>query len=157
MKRIRIQQGEFLQRKGELHTKVYFVEKGLLRSFVTDIRGREFIFQFAPEGWIIADSLPPDKPAELCIDALEDSELVVFPKDVTRENHNVTALIKRIGVLQTRIIMLMTAPAIERYDHFVETYPEISQRIPQKMIASYLGITPEALSKAKGDRIRKKK
>lgn len=52
--------------------------------------------------------------------------------------------------------MLMSASALERYDHFVATYPDIVQRVPQKMIASYLGITPEALSKVKGERARGK-
>ena len=52
--------------------------------------------------------------------------------------------------------MLMSASAIERYEHFTETYPCISQRVPQKMIASYLGITPEALSKVKGVKAREK-
>ncbi|MDB4678169.1 hypothetical protein OAE93_00405 [bacterium] len=49
------------------------------------------------------------------------------------------------------MIMLMSASAIERYEHFVNTYPDIVQRVPQKMIASYLGITPEALSKVKSE------
>ena len=53
--------------------------------------------------------------------------------------------------------MLMSATAIDRYQSFIETYPNIVQRVPQKMIASYLGITPEALSKAKGDRMRSEK
>lgn len=58
--------------------------------------------------------------------------------------------------LQNRIIMLMSATAIKRYEHFVDTYPNIIQRVPQRMIASYLGITPEALSKVKGDKFRSK-
>ena len=52
--------------------------------------------------------------------------------------------------------MLMSSSAIERYEHFKETYPHMLQRVPQKMIASYLGITPEALSKVKGDKLREK-
>ena len=109
---------------------------------------------FAPEAWIIADNAPADQPAGLFIDALEDSEVL------QTEKNEITAvdtekLIKRLGVLQKRIIMLMSATAIERYEHFLETYPDIVQRVPQKLIASYLGITPEALSAAKGLRARK--
>jgi hypothetical protein len=63
-------------------------------------------------------------------------------------------LAKRISVLQNRVIRLMSASAIERYEAFLKTYPDIVQRVPQKMIASFLGITPEALSKAKGDKMR---
>lgn len=65
-------------------------------------------------------------------------------------------LVKRVSVLQKRIILLMSATTIERYEHFIETYPQIVQRVPQKMIASYLGITPEALSKVKGEQSKKK-
>ncbi len=65
-------------------------------------------------------------------------------------------MIRRIAVLQKRIIMLMSASAIERYEHFVKTYPDIVQRVPQRMIASYLGITPEALSTVKRQRMLEK-
>ncbi len=64
-------------------------------------------------------------------------------------------LVKRVSVLHKRIILLMSATTIERYEHFIETYPQIVQRVPQKMIASYLGITPEALSKVKGEQSKK--
>lgn len=110
---------------------------------------------FASEGWIVADSVPPKLPGELFIDALEDTVAIVIEKE-EKENPDTKKLIKRLSVLQKRIIMLMSASAIERYEHFVETYPEIVQRVPQKMIASYLGITPEALSTVKGLRHKEK-
>ncbi len=155
MKSITIKKGEILQKPGSLNTKVYFVRKGLLRSYAIDTSGKEHIFMFAPEGWTIADNQSADLPAELYIDALEDSELMVTDKDITRENKNAGPLIKRLHVLQQRIIMLMSDSAISRYEHFELTYPDILQRVPQKMIASYLGITPEALSKVKGARRKK--
>ena len=86
---------------------------------------------------------------------MENSIVVVAEKNIEKEN-NVKKLIKRLEVLQNRIIQLMSATAIERYEDFIRTYPNLSQRIPQKMIASYLGVTPEALSKVKGERIVKK-
>lgn len=105
---------------------------------------------FAPEGWIMSDNQPADKPAELFIDVLEDTEAVVHQKaEANPSEVDVYKLFKRISVLQKRIIMLMSSSALDRYKHFVETYPEIVIRVPQKMIASYLGITPEALSRAK--------
>lgn len=110
---------------------------------------------FAPAGWVIADNTPPNFPSELFIDALENSEALVINKEA-EDKQDYAKLIKRISVLQKRIIMLMSASAIERYEHFVATYPDIVQRVPQRMIASYLGITPEALSKVKGDRKRGK-
>lgn len=155
MKRIEISKGQILQRKGDLNSKVYQVESGLLRSYFIDEKGKEHIFMFAPEEWIIADNVAPDTPCDLFIDALENSIIVQKNKNIDAE-HEIQKLIKRIGVLQKRIIMLMSASAIERYEHFVETYPDIIQRVPQKMIASYLGITPEALSTVKRIRFQKK-
>jgi CRP-like cAMP-binding protein len=110
---------------------------------------------FAPEKWTIADSQPKEKPCDLFIDALEDSVVIVLNKDIKRESQNSGAFIKRIAVLQNRVIMLMSFSAIRRYEHFEETYPAILQRVTQKMIASYLGITPEALSKVKNERKNK--
>lgn len=110
---------------------------------------------FGSEGWIVADNLPKEEPSDLFIDALEDSEVIVLEKKLNLEG-NSDKLIKRLSVLQKRVIMLMSASGIERYEHFVETYPDIVQRVPQKMIASYLGITPEALSTVKRLRVQKK-
>ena len=152
MKRIELKKGDILQRRGELNTKVYQVESGLLRSYAISEKGKEHIYMFAPEGWIIADNLPPEKPSDLFIDALEDSIILVKEKNI-QEEPDVAKLIKRLGVLQKRVIMLMSASAIERYEHFELTYPGILKRVPQKMIASYLGITPEALSTIRKKRV----
>lgn len=146
---VSVKKGEILQSSGDFNTKVYVVKSGLLRSYTIDHKGKEHIFMFAPEGWIVGDSVRAQEPAELFIDALEDSELLVKEKDVKQLEPNTESLFKRIGVLQKRVIMLMSATALERYEHFVTTYPQILQRVPQRMIASYLGITPEALSKVK--------
>lgn len=152
-----IKKGHILQRKGDLNSKVYKVKSGLLRGYTIDEKGKEHIFMFAPEGWVIGDNVPTNQPADLFIEALEDSTIIVFKKDLTIINPDINALAKRLEVLQKRVIMLMSATALERYDHFVETYPELLQRVSQRLIASYLGITPEALSKAKGDRLRANK
>ena len=139
---------QILQHKGELNTKVFVVKSGLLRSYSIDEKGKEHIFMFAPEGWIMGDAVAPEAPAALFIDAIEDSTIIIKEKDALTEP-NAQKLINRLEVLQNRIIMLMSAPAIDRYKHFINTYPDIVQRVPQKMIASYLGITPEALSNVK--------
>lgn len=110
---------------------------------------------FAPEGWTIGDYLEASKPAVLFIDALEDSYIIERQKDLKDERKNVAPIFRRLGVLQTRILMLLSSNALERYEHFIDTYPDIVQRVPQRMIASYLGITPEALSKIKGERRKK--
>ncbi|NAS14092.1 Crp/Fnr family transcriptional regulator [Poritiphilus flavus] len=154
MKKISIKKGEFLQKSGDLNTKVYHVQSGLLRSYIIDEKGKEHIFSFAPENWVIAGSLPPEVPADLYIDAIENSVVLVVNKDIRLEGKNAGALIRRIAVLQKRVIMLMSDSALKRYEHFIQTYPDIVKRVPQKMIASYLGITPEALSKVKNERNR---
>lgn len=149
-----ISKGTILQKEGDLNTKAYVVRKGLLRSYSIDEKGRQHIFMFAPEGWIIADTNPADEPAKLYIDVLEDAEVLAMEKDIEHDSLEPIPLLRRIRVLQNRVIMLMSASAIERYEHFCETYPDILQRVPQKMVASYLGITPEALSKVKGMKAR---
>lgn len=144
MKRIQVKKGQIIQHKGDLNSHVYQVESGLLRSYSIDEKGKEHIYMFAPENWIVADSVSPNKPSELFIDAIEDSVIIQTEKNIRKIETE--KLVKRLEVLQRRIIMLMSASAIERYEHFIATYPDIVQRVPQKMIASYLGITPEALS-----------
>jgi len=152
---ITVKKGEILQNIGELNTKVYVVKSGLLRSYTIDAKGKEHIYLFAPEKWIMADNIPADVPAKLIIDALEDATLAVVEKKFDSAKDTM-GLINRISVLQKRVIMLMSATAIERYIDFIETYPDIVKRVPQRMIASYLGITPEALSRVRHQLAEKK-
>ncbi len=153
LKRMVLQKGDIIQRKGEYDTKVYIVKRGLLRSYSIDEKGREHIFMFAPEGWTIADSCQPETPSDLYIDAIEDSIVVALEKDLERDAPYLEKFIRRLNVLQKRVIMLMSFSARKRYEHFMENYPYLIQRVPQKMIASYLGMTPEALSKIKNNKL----
>jgi CRP-like cAMP-binding protein len=157
----RVSKGQVLLRKSDVSAKVFFVKKGCLRSYSIDEKGKEHIFMFAPEGWIAGDITQYENtPSDLFVDAIEDSEIEIIDRrffdliaSLTPKS-NVVAYektIKRIAVLQKRVIMLMSATAWERYQDFLDTYPNIIQRVPQRMIASYLGITPEALSKLRGD------
>ncbi|MFB6456462.1 Crp/Fnr family transcriptional regulator [Chitinophaga sp. Hz27] len=158
---------ELLLRAGEKTSKVFLVKQGLLRSYFVDTAGKEHTFMFAPEGWIVSDTEAHINavPAELFIEAMEDT--AVYVVDVKKIDVSalpaaqliteVNKAFKRISVLQRRIIMLLSAPAMERYQHFLETYPDIANRVPGKMIASYLGITPQALSKLRGEKYRNKK
>jgi CRP-like cAMP-binding protein len=121
---------------------------------------------FAPEGWLVGDFEPQtnDAPTVLSIDALEDAEIEAIdtenfgifddmPPEVLQQQ--IKKLVRRISVLQHRILMLMSATAAARYEEFIKTYPNVSQRVPQRMIASYLGVTPEALSKIRGEIAKK--
>ena len=156
MRSTKVKKGQLIQRQGALDSKVYKVESGLLRSYSIDDKGKEHIYMFAPENWLMADNCDVKRPCELFIDALEDSVLIVSEKAETIQNADVHSLVNRLLTLQHRIIKLMSSSTIERYEDFIATYPGIVQRVPQRMIASYLGITPEALSKVKGDKARSK-
>ena len=101
----------------------------------------------------------------MVVDAIEDSEVEILNNELYDSliskspkfiSSDIEKLNKRIAVLQKRVIMLMSANAWERYQHFLNTYPDIHQRVPQKMIASYLGITPEALSNLRSNMSKKK-
>lgn len=152
--------GDVIQRSGDTARFTLFIKKGLVRSYIIDDKGKEHIFMFAPEGWVLADleSMEFDHPVGLFIDCLEDSDVILFDKDclfdgelskedVERNRH---MLYRRIGMLQRRVLMLMSSPAIDRYQYFLSTYPDLIHRIPQHMIATYLGITPQALSTIRG-------
>jgi CRP-like cAMP-binding protein len=162
----KVKKGTSLQVKGDRVIYDYYVVKGLLRSYTIDEKGKEHIFMFASEDWLMSDieSQVFDKTAELYIDALEDSEIEMIDRKAFRkvnavryfDGDELNKLLKRVAVLQKRVLLLMSATAMERYEHFLETYPGIVQRVPQKMIASYLGITPEGLSKIRGQRVKGK-
>ncbi len=157
LKRIHVKKGEIIQGKGDLNSNLYLVQSGLLRSYAIDKNGKENIFMFAPEGWIIADTQSAEVPSTLFIDAIEDSTVSVIPKNLKEEEKNVGKILNRLAVLQNRVIMLLSTSAIERYEHFIETYPDILQRVPQKMIASYLGVNPETLSAAKSQWLKSRR
>ena len=157
MKKITVKKGTILQRKGDTNSKVYFVESGLLRSYTIDEKGKEHIYMFGPENWLVTDNCKPETPCQLFIDAIEDSVLNVASKEeMLKETPDFNALFRRLNSMQNRIVMLMSSSAKERYEHFVETYPNITQRAPLKMVASYLGITPEALSRVRHELSQKK-
>ncbi|PCJ90967.1 MAG: Crp/Fnr family transcriptional regulator [Flavobacteriaceae bacterium] len=160
------QKGDILQRDGDAKASTFYVKKGLLRSYIIDSKGKEHIFMFAPAGWITADleALEFNEPVKLFIDCLEDSEIIIFNKDcllkadLPKEKiaENTQLLYRRLGKLQRRVLMLMGSPAIDRYTYFINTYPELPNRVPQRMIATYLGITPQALSTIRRKIVRSK-
>lgn len=148
--------GDILQRGGQAHTEVFIVKKGLLKSYIIDEKGKEHIYMFASEGWLASDieAQAFHNKTVLFIEAVEDSEVYVFEPNKLNQltesvddfNLMVNTLMKRMGVMQRRILSLMSASARERYESFLQIYPDLPNRVPQKMIAAYLGITPEALS-----------
>lgn len=144
--------------KGGMSKHIYFVEKGLLRFYTVDDNGKEYILQFAPENWWLTDrnNLCSDEPSEYFIDAFEESTVILLNHDFIEKASEISnefrsfheqILQKHIKQLYRRINLLISTPAKERYLEFLKTYPSITQRVPQWMIASYLGLTPEAVSR----------
>lgn len=154
----KVKKGTLLLKQGEKSHFFYQVKKGCLRTFVISSSGKECVINLAPEGWVVGDlgSFAYGEEAILYIDALEDSEIVFFDKRmldaVTHADRE--ALLAEIGrsykhIINNnkRFIQLLSFSAEERYKAFMQTYPSLVQRIPLKHIASYLGMTPEALSR----------
>lgn len=154
----KLKKGEFFLREGEVAGVGAFVAKGFLRSYIIDSKGKEHIVQFAPENWWISDKsgITPDATASFFIDAVEDSEVLVTDLSCHLELMDKipgyasmfqAGMQKRTTAKDVRIVNALSASAEERYDDFMKTYPSIAQRVPQHMLASYLGITPETLSR----------
>jgi CRP/FNR family transcriptional regulator, anaerobic regulatory protein len=152
--------GHLLLRKGTVNQFAFFVEKGLLRFYSIDEKGKEHILQFAPENWWISDrnSLCTNEPSEYYIEAFEDTTVILLNQEFLQKasetskqfrTFHESLLHKHINQLYRRINSLISTSAKERYLEFLKTYPNITQRVPQWMIASYLGITPEALSRVR--------
>lgn len=156
------ERNEMILMKGEVSTHGYFVMSGLLRSYSIDSKGKTHIIQFAPEQWWLSDrnGMLFNEASDFFIDAVEHTQAVVIPKDYINEaakivpcmhDLNHTMLNNSIRFMQKRINMLLSATAEERYLNFIKLYPNLTLRVPQWMIASYLGITPESLSRVRKD------
>ncbi len=154
--------GAFLQRAGDVTRYAAFVASGCLRQYIVDPKGKEHIVQFAPETWWLADStsLGGRTPSAYFIDAIEDSELLLIDGPSHQKLVEQvaaygaafrTGLQRHAAAKDQRIVSSLSASAEERYLEFMRVYPSVARRIQQSMLASYLGISPETLS-----RIRKK-
>jgi len=158
----KLRKKQYLLQEGDVCKTIAFVEKGALREYTLDENGNERIVQFALEGWIISDlySFLTGEPATYNIDALEDSELVLITKSAYEEllqkvpKYETYTRLNITGAyiaMQKRLTSTISNSSEERYAAFNTIYPDIVQRVPQHMIASYMGLTPETLS-----RIRRK-
>lgn len=152
---------EMILMKGDFSTQGFFVLSGLLRSYSIDAKGKTHVIQFAPEQWWLSERNGHfNEASEFFIDAIETTQAVLMSKNFINDaaaivpcmyDLNNTMLNNAIRFMQKRINMLLSAPAEERYLDFVKLYPNLTLRVPQWMIASYLGITPESLSRVRKD------
>ncbi|MBB6611602.1 Crp/Fnr family transcriptional regulator [Pontibacter sp. Tf4] len=149
---------QFLLQEGDVCRHIAFVESGVLRSYTLDAKGGEHVVQFALEGWWISDnySFLTGEPSTFNIDVLEDSAVLLLTKDAMDELVLQVPKMERyfrllmqnsLIALQRRLVSSLSNTAEEKYLKLIQTYPTIVQRVPQHMIASYLGITPETLSR----------
>ena len=156
----KVSKNDYLLQQGDICSHSFFVEEGVLRLYDLSEDGKENILQFATEKWIVTDrgSVYFQQPSTYYIDAIEDTVVVMlddaFVNEVVKVNtgfrkQNEILLQNHIRHLYKRISLLLGASARVRYLEFVNMYPDIMLRVPQWMIASYLGITPESLSRVR--------
>ncbi|MGO4820940.1 Crp/Fnr family transcriptional regulator [Flavobacterium sp. W21_SRS_FM7] len=156
----KIRKKQTLLLEGDICTYNAFIEKGILRSYTIDEKGNEHSVQFAFEGWWITDlsSFLLGQTSTYTIEALEDSELLLLTSSAREELMDTLPKFERYQrlllqnayiALQTRINAALNDSAEEKYVKLSIAYPEVVARVPQHMIASYLGLTPETLSRVR--------
>lgn len=152
--------GQYIVQQGDICKYECFVLSGCTKTFYMDDEGQEHIIMFSIEDWWASDmgSFISQTPADFNIQCMEDTEMVMFPfetietiyTEIPKLERFFRLIIERAFVAsQKRIVRNFSLTAKEQYLYFKEQYPEIEQRIPQYMVASYLGITKEFLSKIK--------
>lgn len=153
----RLEKKEVLLFTGEISSHMQFIAEGCLRTYYMDEEAKEHIVQFGIEGWWVNDlySYLSQTPAKQFVQALEQSTILQIHRDTLNNLYDEIPAIERFFRLkfekayvafQYRTIDAMAKPAEERYLEFRKNHRDIEQRVPQYMIASYLGITPEFLS-----------
>jgi len=157
-----IKRKQFILHENEICLNSSFVTKGCLRGYTIDQNGFEHILQFAPPDWWIADmySLISQKPGNLNIDAIEDTEVLLLSRkdqeklfiDIPKFEHFFRVITENSLVnSRQRLLDNLSLTAQQRYESFCHHYPTLIEKLPQKLIASYIGVTPEFLSKVRAD------
>ncbi|MEM1318745.1 MAG: Crp/Fnr family transcriptional regulator [Bacteroidota bacterium] len=151
---------DLLSQPGRIANEVFFIKKGMIRVMITDLAGTEHTTHFALENQFIADysSFLQNTPANYQLQALEDTDTVVLTREAIewgykhmKEGEKIGRLIAEFyfTYLDNRIYSMYAKSPKERYDHITQVFPNIHNRAPQHMIASYIGITAVHLSRLK--------
>ena len=151
---------------GEVCDHSYFVKSGILRSFTINDNIVEHVLNFACAGWWISDlfSLISRQPGELFIEVNDDAEVVLLSREnQDRLYREIPKLERFFRILvenalvahQQRIMDNLRLPADARFDKFCKKFPGLVNQVPQKQIASFIGVTPEFFSKMKAEMLRK--
>jgi CRP-like cAMP-binding protein len=151
---------KLLLREGDVCKHSSFITTGCLRGYTVDKNGFEHVLTFAPKGWWIADmySLLSQKPGTLTIEAMKDSELLLLSRKNQERLYDQVPKFERffriisensLVAYQQRLMDNLSLTAQERYLKFCTTYPGLTDELPQKQVAAYIGVTPEFLSKMK--------
>jgi CRP-like cAMP-binding protein len=162
----KVSKGDVLIREGQTVNKTFFVTQGCLRSFCVDKEGKEHTLQFAIKDWWISDfiAIYNNEPASLTVESITDSTVIEFnaqkldqiylqfPDFEPFQRKN---LERHVVSLHKRILNQLQLTALERYNLFLEQYPDIEQYIPNYHIASYLGITQQSLSRIRSEKAKK--
>ena len=149
---------DFLLKEGQFCKSRYYISKGCIRLYYLDLKGNEQIIHFGLNNWWISDyeSLINNVPSKLYIQAIEDTELLELPQkefdDLCKKVPKVERLFRKLMeksyiASQKRLEYMFSLSGKELFETFIATNPEFAQRVPQYMIASYLGMTPEFVSK----------
>lgn len=161
-----ISKGELLLRPGEIARYGFFVKKGCLKSYVIDNSGKERIIQFAPENWLVSDmdSITNKVPSVVFVEAIEETEVSYINNAEYEDFQKLEkeVLVDMVNKFRNnfiasnkRIIGLLSATSEQRYIDFIETYPTLVNRLSLKLIAAYIGVTPEYLSVIRRKMVKK--
>ncbi len=162
----KVSKGEILIREGQTVNKTFFVTQGSLRSFCVDKEGKEHTLQFAIKDWWISDFMAVynNESASLTVECITDATVIEFnaqkldeiylqfPEFEAFQRKN---LERHVVNLHKRILNQLQLTALERYNLFLEQYPNIEQHVPNYHIASYLGITQQSLSRVRAEKAKK--
>ncbi|SHN10279.1 Crp/Fnr family transcriptional regulator [Chitinophaga sp. CF418] len=164
----RIRRRQLLLKEGEVSRHKVFVVKGLLRTYRLKDDGSEYILRFTPENsWsVVHESYNNQIPSKYNIDALEDTDVIMWTREDFDQIMTAIPVIRAFSdrlkennydASQERIMMNISYTAEEKYENFITSFPEIFKRVPLHMVASYLGVSRETLTRVRQARFRQQK